>query len=189
MNKAIPVLTKLKFLPIDKEAKAKAIRTVVFPAALYGIEAAQLSRSKVAKLSAAIKGVLHTKNSRHDTDLLFAHAVKGRDLDPEVQTVVRRCTMLRRAVEKRPAVLDKIQRIYDSYCKEASGNDLARWHKSEGDGEWEWDPWPHPCSKQKPPVAAAVHSRGPIGNIIEDVIRMDGHISREMSISMPWRML
>ena len=107
IDKAMPRLRRLKHLPISSEAKAKAIRTVVYPAALYGIEVSQSTRPNVAVLAAAVKDVLHNRNNRHDTDSIFTHAVTGRDLDPEVQTVLRRCAMIRRGLAKRPKLKEQ----------------------------------------------------------------------------------
>ena len=61
IERAIAMLRRLKHLPMGMAAKAKTIRTVVYPGGLYGIEVAQTTRTKIAALAAAVKDVVHTR--------------------------------------------------------------------------------------------------------------------------------
>ena len=184
-HKGVGMLRRLKNLHIDIADKAKAIRTVVYPATLYGIEAARTTRTKVGILAAAVKDVLYSKNDRHDTDWLFANGVNGKDLDPEVQIFIKRMTMLRRAVEKKPSLKAKVQSIYRAYKKEAEEDTSAHWQKDGCDSEEEWCPWPHACSPCKPPASATVHPRGPVGLIIEEMVRLDAHMDEDFTLTIP----
>ena len=101
-KKARAALRRLSNLLTDVATKAKAIRIVVYPAALYGIEVAQTTRANIASPVAAVKDCLYSKNNRHDTDWIFTNGVGGPGLDPQVQIAPRRIAMLRRMVEKKP---------------------------------------------------------------------------------------
>ena len=70
---------------MSTRAKAKAVHTVVYPARFYGVEVAQVTRTQVAKLSAAAKDIVYSKNNRHDNDWVSGNGVEGVDLDPQVQ--------------------------------------------------------------------------------------------------------
>ena len=53
-DKAVAMLRRLKRLYIAGKAKVKTIRTVVYPAALYGVEASSTTRTKTAALAAGL---------------------------------------------------------------------------------------------------------------------------------------
>ncbi len=55
-GRAGAMLRRLRRIPISAAAKAKAVRTIVYPAAMYGIGAVQVTRAKMANLAAAAKG-------------------------------------------------------------------------------------------------------------------------------------
>ena len=59
ITKAISVLKRLKWMKMRVEDKAKIIRVRIYPAALYGVEAAQPARHLIAELAAAVKAVIH----------------------------------------------------------------------------------------------------------------------------------
>ena len=132
-----------------------------------------------------MKDAIYSKNDRHDTDWVFTNGVQGRDVDPEVQILVRRCTMLRRAAVKQPGIRDKLKRIYSAYCEEAKRDERAKWYKQAIDGEDPWEPWRHSCSAQRIPVVGATHPRGPIGLLIEEMVRIDARIDDDFTITVP----
>ena len=53
-NKGKQQLRKLRFCPAKAEAKAKVILSKIYAGAMYGVEAARASPTKVANLTAAV---------------------------------------------------------------------------------------------------------------------------------------
>ena len=62
-DEAKAVLAMLENLLVDIKAKANAIKTVVFPAAMYGIEVNQATKAMVATLAAAVNDCLYRKTT------------------------------------------------------------------------------------------------------------------------------
>ena len=93
--------------------------------------------------------------------------------------------MLRRAVEKKPGMMEKLSRIYCAYKQHAAENELARWHRETWEEAEEWQPWPHPCSRIPPPVAAVAQPKGPVGLLIADAIALDLKMSHDFNLTAP----
>ena len=69
--------------------------------------------------------------------------------------------------------------------KETAHHEKATWHKPEETEGAEWEPWPHPCSSIRPPQAAMPHPFGPIGLLVEEVVKIDGRIDDDFNLFFP----
>ena len=49
----------------------------------------------------------------------------------------------------------------------------------------EWEPWPHPCSQGRPPVAKLIKPKGPKGLVIGDIIKMDATLEEYFVFGLP----
>ena len=76
-DKAIQQLRKPKCCLATAEAKAKAIVVKVYAIALYGIEAAGITTSKVAQLTAAAIDVFRSRNDTHTQRRLILRSFSG----------------------------------------------------------------------------------------------------------------
>ena len=111
---------KLARLPISTAAKIKTIIAKIMPVAMYGVEAANPSDKAIARLTAALLDCLVGTAKPRDMDaILSRYAVRGVDLDPVVQILVRRTMALRRCLATRPANKALVQRMVSQYRQEA----------------------------------------------------------------------
>ena len=101
-KKGVSMLMKIARLPVDRAHKAMIIRTKVFAATFYGSEVAQPTEKDIATFAAATAQAIANKTTHHDIDMLFSTCSRGADLDVIPNLVARKCTMLRRAIAKRP---------------------------------------------------------------------------------------
>ena len=65
----------------------------------------------MTKLTSAIADTISRKGPRNDIDWTFAINSGEVDIDPVVQTVVRRATTIRRVVAKKPSMRDAIKGV------------------------------------------------------------------------------
>ena len=61
-------MKRLRYAPATLEAKCMAIRTKIYAAAMYGIEAAEVTPQKIAKITAGVIDVFRSKNENHNVD-------------------------------------------------------------------------------------------------------------------------
>ena len=95
------MVKKLCRLPLTRAKKAHIIRTNVLTAALYGNEVAEPSKKAMQALRAAIVNAIGPRSVRRSRALTFETCSgKGKDLDPEVQKVVRKISLVRRTIAK-----------------------------------------------------------------------------------------
>ena len=74
----------------------------MYAGAFYGVEAAQVSPAKLAKMSAAVIDVFRSRNNSHNADRFFATLTSAKnDLDPTVQIFTRRVLQVRRTCSKK----------------------------------------------------------------------------------------
>ena len=69
-------------------------------AALYGSEAAKASIDIMNKLRTAIANVIGTTSNHRAIELVFEADDEGKDVDPIVQTLVRKIALMRRIIDK-----------------------------------------------------------------------------------------
>ena len=67
---------------------------------LYGSETAKASNEMMAKLRTAIANVIGTTNNHRAIELIFEANDEGKDVDPSVQTLVRKVALMRRINDK-----------------------------------------------------------------------------------------
>ena len=121
-------LRKLRYVPANAAAKARAILTKVYAGAFYGIGANDLGCRNLDALSSAVMGVFRQKNDYHDSDLFYATALGTADLNPVVQLLTRRVLEFRRAICKRPKTLNKFRGILNLYAGSQRGEGAVWYH-------------------------------------------------------------
>ena len=67
-KKAYAQLKRLRYCPASVDTKARAIAAKVYAGAFYGVEAAQVTPAKLAKMSAAVIDVFRSRNNSHNAD-------------------------------------------------------------------------------------------------------------------------
>ena len=169
---AMVQLRKLKYVQASAESKAKAIRVKVYACLFYGIEANDLTEKQLASISAAVIDVFQGRNDNHDTDWFYATCSEGKDLDPVNQVLVRRCLEFRRAVCKRPYLKKQYQCILQMYVKESMHEPMwyKKAHVAIGAHAFP-EPVAHPAKRQKAGWKAAIREQGPIGLLVQAVLR------------------
>ena len=83
--------------------------------ALYGCEAATVNEAALRGLQNAIKEVMGPKSPLAANNMVFTLLSNGTDLDPEVNILQRRLTMIRRMAIKRNDTRDKIYKLLKHY--------------------------------------------------------------------------
>ena len=111
MGRAIEQIQRLRWTKVLKQKKLAIIRTDILQAALYGSETAKASNEMMAKLRTAIVNVIGTANNHRAIELIFEANDEGKDVDPTVQTLVRKVALMRRIIDKFP---DKEQTYVDN---------------------------------------------------------------------------
>ena len=153
-EKARSQLKRLRFCPIGVEAKVNAILAKVYAGALYGIEAAQVTPIKYAKLSASVIDAFRSKNDNHNADRFYATVSEAtKDLDPVTQTFCRRAMQIRRTWHKQSGASCKIKASLSKYVeKHKVGQRRPRWYH--------WKPADQEDDTfQYPPAATSLHQR------------------------------
>ena len=82
--------------------KLATIKTDILQAALYGSETAKASTEMMAKLRTAIVNVIGTTNYHRAMELMVESNDEGKDVDPSVQSLVRKVALMRRIIDKFP---------------------------------------------------------------------------------------
>ena len=100
--------------PYDK--KAAVIRTKLLPKAIYGCECAPVNETGLRTLRTAFAKALTFVTSRRSSDLTFAVASKGTDVDPEAAILTKRVASIRRATAISPSQKDLALEIYEEYA-------------------------------------------------------------------------
>ncbi len=118
LENATDAVNRLARLPITKARKAHIIRTNILPAALYGSEVAEGSKKAMQALRASIANAIGPRSVRRSPAMTFESCSgKGKDLDPMVQRLVRKVTLLRRTIAKHEEVGGKVKTILQKYAK------------------------------------------------------------------------
>ena len=109
------MVRKIGRLPITFKNKAHTIRTKALAKALYGCEASLLHPADQMTLTTAVKQAISKTAVHKAADLTFATSSYGSDLDPETVVLIRRVTMLRRMLVKRPRRIKQTATILQEY--------------------------------------------------------------------------
>ncbi len=182
-EKALAQLKKLKFLHADQPSKIKAVLVKVFAGLFYGVEGNDLTSRQVASVSAAVLDVFRSRNDVHDADWFYVtlNDNTNRDLDPVTQILTRRCLQLRRAICKRPHLKQSFAKAIRLYAK-ASTTGAAWFHDLSKDRDCYPDVQPHPSKGGSDAWKKDVQSYGPVGLLIQSVMRCGATIDDNFCI-------
>jgi len=180
-EEAMVQLKRLKFAPATIDAKCMAIKAKIYAAAMYGVEAAEVSPQKVAKLTAAVINVFRSRNNNHNVDRFFTTLTPDKqELDPMVEIFARRAMQIRRTICKQRHMEEKYKRMLKKYAdqnKEAEVapawfQELDQKDRSTNQRPTRYPPaQPHPSSNQYDPVwKKGIKVKGPMGLLIESII-------------------
>lgn len=94
------------------EAMIKAIQSIFFAAAFYGVEAATVTPKQCAHFTTAVIDAIKNRNDDHNIDQFFATATMYKeDLDPQVQIFSRRALQLRRSAVKKAGAEGRFKKL------------------------------------------------------------------------------
>ena len=99
------------------EKKAKVIRSAKLPKALYGCEVAPVNETALRQLRTAVTKTVTFTTEQRSSDLTFATASHGPDLDPESSIFARRATALSRFINKSVQNEERVKTIMKAYRK------------------------------------------------------------------------
>lgn len=177
-GRGIAQLRRTARLRARPEEKAKTIRAKVHAGTFYGIEGSDLTDTQVASLSAATIQVFKQTNSRYDVDWHYATCSHGKDLDPNVQVVLRRIVGLRRAHCKGPHMQHKLRSIMNLYAQREG---FTKWLHTGPDATYH-DPAPHPSRASTAAWKHTIETKGPVGFLIQVVYCMGALIDKQSRI-------
>ena len=106
---------KLKRLPFPRPKKMLIVKMLILAKALYGTEAAPASQDRINHLNSTIIKATGYKSKFICTALAHDGMLVDDDLDPRLNMIVRKCTLMRRIVAKEEDKLKDIQRIISLY--------------------------------------------------------------------------
>jgi len=134
-ERAYVQLKKLRYIPATTRAKLAAIRTKVFAAAMYGVEAAEIAPAKMASMSAAVIDVFKSKNDNHNADRFYTTIALDKDeTDPMIEVFARRLMQIRRTTCKNIGMetryKDMLRRYADKHMK---GQEWPKWYQQTND--------------------------------------------------------
>ena len=176
IDKAITQLQRLRYCPASVETKARIIATKVYAAALYGVEASQMTPAKIARLSAAVIDTFRSRNNSHNADRFYTTLTTTKnDLDPAAQILVRRVLQIRRASMKRDKAEARFKRSLKKYAtkfKDVKGRWPSWYYPTDQEASgrtFEYPPeQPHPSTKEySQHWDQDIAPVGPIGLLIE----------------------
>ena len=112
----------------------------------------------------------------------------SRDLDPTIQILLRRCLEFRRAICKRPKTSAKASLIMEKYIRNTTNT--ARWFEDEpGDVDAKEKEYvgalQHPSSGLNDSWKKQVKAKGPIGLLIQSVLRTGAKLTKDFTICKP----
>lgn len=185
-QKAMLRLRKLSIVAASASAKAKTIRTNIFPGLFYGIEANDLTEKQLAAVAAAVMDVLAGKNDNHDVDRFFVSRSEGKDLDPASQLLLRRGLELRRCICKRPHARQSLKETLLLYLHQAKGAGLpTHWYREgelmEENQEYP-EPLSHPTKFKSGKWKLVLGAKGPVGLLIQAAMRCGAQIDEEFRL-------
>ena len=137
------------------------IRLSVLAKALYGIEASPACENAMARLRHAIASTIgpHTKFTA--APLAYTISSYGNDLDPLIEELTRRVTMLRRMFAKHPETIPRVTAIIQLYQQRDHPGTLTT------SGELRsTDPAPPPGHPQRRNWKVGLKPQGPVGLLL-----------------------
>ena len=145
---------------------------------MYGIEAAEVSIIKVAKLTAEVVDAFRSRNNDHNVDKFFSTISDDKqELDPNVQIFTRRAMQVRRACSKKEEAITEFKEMIWEYAeKNKEGRNWPKWfHPNKGENSTRPERYPaeqpHPTTKDHDSNwRAQITPEGPIGLLIESII-------------------
>ena len=183
-------LSRLRYAAAESNDKVKAILTKVYAGILYGVEGSDITEVMTATISVAVIDVFRSKNDVHDADWFYSTFSNGlsSELDPTVQTLIRRCLEFRRALCKRPKTAATAKYIFEKYAQ--ARPDAAKWVEDDPFGAADkdcgyTDPMKHPASGTNDAWKKQIGAKGPIGFLIQSVFRAGATLSRDFDICKP----
>ena len=78
--------------------KLSLIKTDILQAALYGSETTKASNEVMSRLRTAIANTIGTCSKHRAIELIFEANDEGKDVDPDVQTLVRKVALMPRII-------------------------------------------------------------------------------------------
>ena len=144
----------------DKETVA--IRGKMIPKALYGCETSPINETAMRMLRTAFANCITFVTTRRSIDLTFVMASIGTDLDPDVDVMTRRMTMLRRMMAKDPRTAEIMKDIYAKYRE---GNEPGC--KADEETLRSKELGRHPTSKTRARLRKQCNPKGPVGLALE----------------------
>ena len=102
IERAITKIARLQWTKISKNRKLSIIKTDILQAALYGSETTKASKDSTQKLRTAIANTIGPCSKHRAIELVFEVNDNGKDVDPLVQTLVRKVALIRRIIDTFP---------------------------------------------------------------------------------------
>ena len=151
---------RLRWMPLSQVQKEHYVRANILPAALYGAEAADVSKASMRGLRSAIARAIGPRSGRRSVSLTYSCTRASRDLDPAVQIVVNRVLAVRRIMAKHMGKFGMVRLIIREYSKLAA---FACDRDVGGD------------------MSCAVH--GPVGLLMRDLRRLGAKLHEDLRIT------
>ena len=146
------------------ERKANIIRSAKLPKALYGCEVAPVNETALRTLRTAVTRTLTYTTDQRSSDLTFATASHGPDLDPEMSIFARRAMAVRRFFNKSKANAEKVKCILAVY--RSKGEPGMHQHDEQlRDKALAGDP----ATAERAKVRNQCKPKGPIGFLLESI--------------------
>ena len=182
----IAMITRIAKLPVTRGHKAMMIRIKVLAAALYGSEVAQATERDVADLADATAKAIANKTSHHDLDWLFTTCSRGADLDVVTNLLARKCTMIKRAVAKRPHELKNFQEVIRLHVGLGTkGATLSSDKEAQSDGSLaSLQPAPHPTRASRAMWKPNEIPNDPIAHLLNDIHHIGAKLNTNLQILM-----
>ena len=107
LNKTTERVKRLRWLKISTARKVSIINSDILQAGLYGCETGRMSVDVMAKFKTAIVDAIGTKSQHRAQEIIFEIHDRGKEIDPEIQALVRKVSLLRRITDKFPSITER----------------------------------------------------------------------------------
>ena len=159
------------------EQKVRIVRIKANPAALYGSEACPANRNALGGYRAAVTTVLAGTDTNRSADLVFSMAQKGKDVDPEIDILLRRISAVRRFATRSSRNRKIVDELLDIYHKAGfmgtyQGEDHLRGLK----------PAPHPKHPDRRRWDPEVPPKGPIALLLHSINLMGCSMDTKLTV-------
>ena len=112
---ATDIADKVARVTMPRVKKLRIIKGLILAKSLYGTEAAEPSCKRVDALTTAIVKAMGIRNERRSIALAYEANQEAGELDPRINMLVRKVTLLRRIIARRPDMQKIISGIIDEY--------------------------------------------------------------------------